>query len=90
MKRLSAGSAAFAAVGGFVLLYAAVLSFFIRLPSGLLLTALLGRRPAADGRLLYAAEKAEMAARAAVRRVCAAADVYAVSCAVRPARHGVL
>lgn len=42
MKRLSAGSAAFAAVGGFVLLYAAVLSFFIRLPSGLLLTALLG------------------------------------------------
>ena len=38
MKRLSAGSAAFAAVGGFVLLYAAVLSFFIRLPSGLLLT----------------------------------------------------
>ena len=37
MKRLSAGSAAFAAVGGFVLLYAAVLSFFIRLPSGLLL-----------------------------------------------------
>ena len=42
MKRLSAGSAAFAAAGGFVLLYAAVLSCFIRLPSGLLLTALLG------------------------------------------------
>lgn len=42
MKRLSAGSAAFAAAGGFVLLYAAVLSFFIRLPSGLLLTALTG------------------------------------------------
>lgn len=42
MKRLSAGSAAFAAAGGFVLLYAAVLSCFIRLPSGLLLTALTG------------------------------------------------
>ena len=42
MKRLSAGAAAFAAAGMLVLLYAAVLSFFVRLASGLLLTALLG------------------------------------------------
>ncbi len=38
MKRLSAGAAAFAAAGMLVLLYAAVLSFFVRLASGLLLT----------------------------------------------------
>ena len=42
MKRLSGGTAAFAAAGILVLLYAAVLSFFMRLESGLLLTALLG------------------------------------------------
>ena len=41
MKRLSAGAAAFVAAGMLVLLYAAVLSFFVRLASGLLLTALL-------------------------------------------------
>lgn len=90
MKRLSAGSAAFAAAGGFVLLYAAVLSFFIRLPSGLLLTALTGVALLLTGVFYTRLKKRKWP----LGLLCAAfarrAGVYAVSCAVRPARHGVL